>query len=175
MRSENQKNYSDDVLIALRKIIRAVDLHSRRLVQKHGVTGPQLVVLREISGTEDLSISRLAERVSLSHATVTNVLERLEKRGYVIRKRSDTDRRRVIVEITPAGAVLMESKPSLLQEKFINEFERLEDWEKTQILSSLQRVVSMMAMEEETKDSSPILVSGPMAVQHEGLAGFEGH
>ena len=44
--------HEDQIVVAIRQIIRAVDLHSRRLVQAHGLTGPQLAVLQEVSRLE---------------------------------------------------------------------------------------------------------------------------
>ena len=40
---------SDKVMIALRKIIQAIDMNSKKLVKRVGLTGPQLVILQEIS------------------------------------------------------------------------------------------------------------------------------
>ena len=45
----------------------------------------------------------LRARLGVSRATVAVMLRRLEKRGFVERRRSDGDRRRVVVTITPAG------------------------------------------------------------------------
>lgn len=99
--------------------------------------------------------------VSLSHATVTDILDRLEKRGLVQRNRSRCDKRRVIVEITDLGLELLQRAPPLLQERFVAEFTKLQDWEQAQILSTLQRVAALM--EAEGIDASPILVSGPVS------------
>jgi hypothetical protein len=43
---------------------------------------------------------------------------------------------------------LAASKPSLLQADFIDRFNRLKDWEQSLLLSSLQRIASMMESEE---------------------------
>jgi len=133
----------EDVLVTLRQIIRAIDLHSRRLVQDHGLTGPQLVLLKAL-GHDELSSGELARRVSLSQGTVTGVLDRLERRGLIVRARSEEDRRRVIVRLTEAGVSVLAEAPSLLQDQFVAGFERLADWEQTLILSSLERVAAMM-------------------------------
>ena len=70
----------DEVLIAIRRIIQSVDLHSRRLVKQFGLTGPQLIILREISQSQEITASDISRAISLSQATVTGVLDRLEKR-----------------------------------------------------------------------------------------------
>jgi DNA-binding MarR family transcriptional regulator len=148
------------VLVALRRIMRAIDLHSRQLVQQLGVTGPQLVVLQELARSGPVPIGGLAKAVTLSHATVTGIVTRLEKRGLVERHNDEQDRRRVLVEVTAEGATLLVTGPLPIQESFITEFERLQDWEKNLILSSLQRVVSMMEATE--LEAAPILTTGPI-------------
>jgi DNA-binding MarR family transcriptional regulator len=152
---------SDEVLITLRKIIRAIDIHSRQLVKKYGLTGPQLLVLKELSRLNDTHISVLAERISLSQPTVTDILDRMESKQYIQRQRSENDKRRVMVKITNKAKEILDKHPSLLQEQFVKEFNTLQDWEQTLILSSIQRIANMMKAKEIK--APPVLVSGPIA------------
>lgn len=148
---------AEQVLVALRRIIRAVDLHSKSLAQEHGLTVPQLVVLQELSRLGEASASELARAVSLSQATLTGILSRLEGRGYIVRRRSMSDKRRLPIRLTPVGEKMLEKAPPPLQESFSEEFSQLRDWEQTLILSSLQRLVGMM--EARSVDASPILTT----------------
>ncbi len=150
----------DEVLVSLRRIIRAIDLHSKHLVDAYGLTGPQLIVLKQLSGHPELSVGKLAEAVSLSQATVTGIVGRLKKRHFVVTGQDKSDRRRVLVEATQLGKDTLRGAPSLLQEHFVAEFEKLQEWEQTLILSSLQRVVSMM--EAEKLEAVPVLITGPV-------------
>lgn len=138
-----ERELCDAVLNALRRIARAIDLHSKRLVQRYGLTGPQALVLRSLLLAPEQPVGELARRVSLSQATVTDILDRLEKRGLVQRTRSTVDKRRVLVRATDNARALGDALP-LLQESFVTEFRKLQEWEQTLILSSLQRVASMM-------------------------------
>lgn len=70
---------SDNVLSSIRQITQAIDLHSRYLAKNYGLTGPQLLILKEVARQQDISVGRIAKRVSLSQATVTSMLDRLEK------------------------------------------------------------------------------------------------
>lgn len=166
MSSKNTKYIAElspechDVLLALRRITRAIDLHSRSLIQKHGLTGPQLVILHTLSNMGEVSISGLAKAISLGQATVTGILARLEVKGLIFRRRSDTDKRVVLVGTTTSCSRLLESAPPLLQESFLEQFTRLQDWERSLLLSSLQRVVAMM--EASSLDATPILTIGPI-------------
>lgn len=135
---------SDDIMVALRRIIRAIDLQSRQLVRSHGLTGPQALLLKEVMLAESITVGQLADRVSLSQATVTDILLRLEKRNLIERQRAQDDKRRVLVRITAAGKALMKHSVPLLQESFVNKLNELQSWEQTQLLASLQRLAEMM-------------------------------
>lgn len=151
-------NISDDILKALRRIIRVIDLHSKKLVQKYGLTGPQMHVLKELIRLRELPVSVLANNICLSHATVTSMLDRLEKKGYVERIRSDKDKRIINVKATILAEKIFESGPNLLQDEFIQNLAKLHDWEQTLILSSLQRIAHLM--DAKTIDAAPILAVG---------------
>lgn len=138
---------SNEIIAEIRKIIRAVSLHSKSLSKTYGFTGPQLMILTEIEKNDGTTVSELAKRISLSQATVTSVLGRLEQRNLVHRNRSIFDKRKVQLEITPQGKEALFSKPSLLQEDFVDKFNNLEDWEQSLLISSLQRIALMMGAE----------------------------
>ena len=148
----------DEVLVSLRRIIRATDLYSRKLGKRTGLTTPQLVVIQAIGALRDPTVSDVAKAVSLSLATVTTILNRLEANGLVHRERCAVDRRRVIVTLTEKGEELGASAPKPLQDSFVDRFVRLESWEQHQIVAALERVATMMDAEE--LDAAPILLSG---------------
>lgn len=145
------------VLIAIRKIFRATSLQSRRLSRTVGLTAPQLLLLQTVKNLGDVPISALSAELSLSQATVTSIIDRLEARGLVQRRRSESDRRVVHTSLTADGEALLEAAPTALQESFGRRFQQLDDWEKTYIISALQRVAAMMDADEI--DASPVLHS----------------
>ena len=153
---------SDKVLIALRKIIQAIDLNSKSLVKRVGLTGPQLVILQEISKLGNVSVGLVAKNVSLSQGTVTGILERMEKRDLVVRQRSSHDKRRVMVRITETGEKLLRNAPPVMQENFLKKFNQLQSWEKTMILSALQHMVVMM--DAKAINAAPFLSAIPIEV-----------
>ncbi|RRJ82938.1 MarR family winged helix-turn-helix transcriptional regulator [Aestuariirhabdus litorea] len=156
-----EAQYWPEVLISLRRIIRATDLQSKRMSKECGLTIPQVMVLRAIHTLGDVTVKRISDDVFLSQATVTTILNRLEDRKLVARIRAQSDKRIVNARLTEAGAELLHKAPPLLHEKFIERFEGLDTWEKTQILSSLQRVATMM--DAESIDAAPLLDIAPQA------------
>ncbi len=152
----SQEDRCWQVLATLKRIIRGVDLHSKALVRSCGLTGPQLILLEELSRLGKASVGTVAKNISLSHATVTDMLNRLERSGFVSRYRCDSDRRRVEVEITESGTMTIQQAPPLLQERFVARFQRLEDWEQSLILSCLQRIASMMEAPDIDEPAGPV-------------------
>ena len=150
----------DQVLIALRQIMRAVDIHSRQLMQSHRLTGPQALILKELLRSGNPTIGQLARQVSLSPATVTDVVNRLERRGLVERIRSTRDKRQVHVQATASANELLADSVPLLQERFVDRYQTLDEWEQTLLLSSLQRVASMM--DASDLDVAPVLTAGAL-------------
>ncbi len=168
--SADKAHTTKHVMVALRRIIRAIDLHSRKLVQRFGLTGPQLVVLKELIEESPQPVNQLARSVNLSQATVTGILDRLERKQMVTRVRDERDKRKVMVSPTTGAEEALSGAPPLLQEHFTEAFLHLPDWEQTQILSSLQRIVSLM--EAGDVEAGPILTTGPLDVTPERTEAF---
>lgn len=155
-------NLEDRIVAALRQIMRAVDLHSRRLVEVCGLTGPQLAVLQEAKRLGPASATTLARAVHLSLPTLVGILGRLETRGLIRRSRDVSDRRAKRVSITDTGRVTLESAPSLLQDRFRQELGRLEEWERHLMLSNLQRIAAIMGA--ESLEAAPHLVADGLSL-----------
>ncbi|NIB40655.1 MarR family transcriptional regulator [Pseudomaricurvus alkylphenolicus] len=153
-------NRIDEVLVSLRRVIRATDLHSKHLAKTTGLTAPQILLLQAIRDKAQVTIGELANEISLSQATVTNILDRLEKRELVYRERSTEDKRKVHAYLTDKATEMLKDSPIPLQEHFTRQFSDLQDWEQMMIISSLQRVALMM--DAQHIDASPVLDVGTL-------------
>ncbi|MBN1589333.1 MAG: MarR family transcriptional regulator [Pirellulales bacterium] len=158
------------VIAALRRISRAIDLHSRMLLKTCGLTSPQLTALHAVRRMQPVTVGALAREIHLGQATVTGILSRLESRGLVMRTRGSQDRRSVLVELTETGADLVSEAPSPLQERFHQALSRLEEWERTMILATLQRIATMM--DAEQIEAVPMLASGTAGANEEDLSRY---
>ena len=132
------------ILQSLRRITRALELHSRDLVASYNVTGPQLVCLLAISEKGPLTPTAIAYEVHLSSSTVVGILDRLEEKGLVHRERDRVDRRQVNVAATEKGLALAAQAPSPLQETLATALNRLPELERIAIALSLERVAGLM-------------------------------
>jgi DNA-binding MarR family transcriptional regulator len=148
------------VLVAIRRVIRATDLHSRNLIKITGLTAPQQLVLMTIKEHESIIVGDLAQRMSLSQATVSTILDRLEDRGLVTREKAPQDKRRVNLKLTERGTEVVKDAPLPLQNRFVERFSALPEWEQSQITAALQRIAHMM--DADSIDAAPVLDLGAL-------------
>lgn len=154
---------AQDVLIALRRIIRATDIQSKRIAKSCGLTIPQVMVLRSIGELGDVTVKRISTEVSLSQATVTTILNRLEDRGLVVRVRSVRDKRIVNARLTVEGELILGSVPALLHERFNERFDTLSPQDQEALVNTLNKLAAMLDV--DSLDASPLLdlASTPLA------------
>ena len=153
--SINNNNYEYRTLSALRRVIRAVDIYSRKLNTELGLTTPQLLCLHALAKSESMTLTDLAKAVNLGVSTVNGIIDRLEAKQYLTRKRSSGDRRKVSLDISLTGKEIVSKAPSLLQDKLSKSLSNLPESEQMEITESLELVVELM--EVEKVDASPNL------------------
>lgn len=103
------------------------------------LTGPQQLVMEVLVRSDGLSLKELSKRVSLSHSTVSGIVERLEKRGFLKRKADPDDRRFTI--ITPSKQVeefLKKRLPTLTLHPLVDVLSKSSLSEREEILGGLR-------------------------------------
>jgi DNA-binding MarR family transcriptional regulator len=163
-------SYDESILRSLRRITRAIDLYSRELASRHRLTVPQLMCLRHLARVDEVTSGALSAEVALSQATVTGILDRLEGRGLIQRRRDLLDKRRVLVSVTADGRKLVSNAPAPLQKQFADHLARLPIEEQAAIDRVLGQIVRMMSADE--LDAAPILAAGPTEADAGALVEF---
>jgi len=151
---------AQDALVALRRIMRAAEFSSRAISRQAGLTPSQMVLLKIIESEGEPGAGVIAARARLTNATVTALIDRLESKALVVRKRDAVDRRRIYVSLTDAGRALLANSPDPLQTQFTHRFDALKDWEQASLVSSLQRIAELL--DAEALDAAAILEFGPL-------------
>ncbi|MBK7300719.1 MAG: MarR family transcriptional regulator [Moraxellaceae bacterium] len=128
------------MLRAIRRIIRAVDMHSKKLQQAQDITAPQLVCLLTLLKEDALTMKRLSQLIDLSASTTVGVVDRLEAKGFVSRTRSSHDRRQVIINITPKGQETAQRSPSPLQSRLIEGFQKMPELEQVTMTLAVEKL-----------------------------------
>jgi len=158
------------MLRSIRKIIRRVSQYSRDLSREVDLTVPQLMCLKAIaeSDTDEMTVGLVSQKMALSPATVSRIVDRLVRKGLVERKRWDHDRRKVFMTLTAAGLERYQTLPTPLDERFLERLEELPADERLNLLDALERIVDLM--DAKSVDAAPILAEG-VDVDEEPLAG----
>jgi DNA-binding MarR family transcriptional regulator len=155
------KDRSETALIAVRRILRATELNSREVAKRSGLTASQYLLLQRIAREGKTTATSIAQAARLTQATVTTLIDKLERRGLVARERDTEDRRRVWLRVTEAGHDVLAKTPDTLQERFQSNFAKLEDWEQAFLVAALERAAALLGA--ESIDASPVLDVGDIA------------
>lgn len=124
LKLENQLCFP--VYAASRLIIREY----KPYLEKLGITYPQYLVLMVLWEKGRLSVNGVSQKLILNTNTVTPLLKRMESLGYIKRRRSESDERKVMVELTKKGKQLQTeatSIPGQLASGLISEAMQRED------------------------------------------------
>ncbi len=149
---------AESALVALRQIMRATETSARHIAKQSGLSPSQLIVLELIDHYGQAVPSQIASDTSLSHATVTALLDKLQERGLIQRARDHVDKRRVLLALTALGKTTLDAAPDSLQGRFLSRFAKLRDWEQAMLLASLLRIAAML--DAEDLDVAPMLAIG---------------
>jgi MarR family transcriptional regulator, organic hydroperoxide resistance regulator len=122
-----------EVMDNIRRVFQVVNEQSKRVERETGLTGPQVWAIKMLAAGP-VRVSELAKKMYLHPATIVGILDRLEKRGLIVRVRSTEDRRVVEVNLTEAGRELVESSPEVASNKIAHGLESLDRL--TQILEA---------------------------------------
>jgi DNA-binding MarR family transcriptional regulator len=141
-------SYSLAVFQALRRLQQAGEVHAKRLSRYGGLTPLQLLVLQVLAVERQLTASQLARFVSLSQASLSGVLDRLESRGLLSRRRDEQDRRKQWLVLDEAGRQALDAAPSLLPDHVLERFAALPEWERHSLLAALLRAAELFETPE---------------------------
>ena len=153
---------ADQILRALRSIMQSITIHSKKLYRDAGLTLPQMLCLRAIAASYDSEVTaaQVSRQVHLSPATVTGIVDRLERNGFVERERRSKDRRKICLNLTPKGEERLQTMDPSLQDRFLARLMGLDEAEQAQMLAVLQRIEGLL--EASNIDASPILAVGDL-------------
>ena len=93
--------------ISLLRAREAVMSHFRPMLARHDVTEQQWRVVRVIYEAGTLDASEVAERAFILAPSLTRMIRSLEERGFISKRKDQSDGRRVLLRIAPAGEALI--------------------------------------------------------------------
>ncbi|MDO8188892.1 MarR family transcriptional regulator [Conexibacter sp. JD483] len=110
-REQEREQLADELRRAVGDLMRAERrLRSRDPGRGDGLSYAQVRALLMLDEQQEATAGQLAKAADLTPASVTAMLDALEQREMIERRRSEEDRRVVVVSLTPAGRELLEVK-----------------------------------------------------------------
>lgn len=107
-----------------------------------GITAGQLKVLRIIGRGDDTAVA-LCRHLSIHSACMTRMLDRLERKGLIVRARDDQDRRQIRLVLTEEGQALSSQRPTT-EVDAMNEFTECLTAEELSLLECLlEKILSI--------------------------------
>lgn len=148
-----------DILISIRKIVRSVNLESKRIDKEMGVSIPQLLCLDFLNRQPQFKASakELKEFLQLNASTVTGIIQRLEQKGFIAKLPKAEDKRVTLITLTSRGADVLQNRPSLLQDKLAAKLASLPQEELNDIAKAIALITNLMEVHD--LDASPVLTS----------------
>lgn len=144
----SKKTAIAEIVQSLRRIFKAIHQYSEEVLKEFGVTGPQLWLLKTLREEGGTSVGELSEKMYLHISTVSGIIDRLETKGYVVRKREAPDRRVVTVHLTAAGKRIVDRAPEPSQGKLLYSLQTLSEKEVLEMHDALQKIVRLMELEQ---------------------------
>lgn len=142
-----KKKAISEIMQSFRRIFKSIQQYSEEVLKEFGVTGPQLWLLKRICQEEGLSVGELSQAVYLHISTVSGILDRLEEKGFVVRKKKGSDRRVITIHLTDRGREIVASSPEPSQGKLLYGLQKLSHQEVLELYESLQKIVRLMEVE----------------------------
>ena len=152
-----------EILIKIRKILRSINLESKKIQKEYGVSIPQLMCLDYLGSSSEYRATQgnIAKYLNLNSSTMSGIIDRLETKGFVARLPNPDDKRTVFISLTSKGAKLLDSSPQLLHKQLSHKLEKLPPESITQINNALQILVESLDIQEIS--ASPIItISEPI-------------
>ena len=151
-----------DILVKLRKIIRSINLESKRIEKEFGISIPQLLVLQFLSDQEDYrtSAKNIKSYLNLNASTVSGIISRLESKTLVAKLPRQDDKRASFITLTAKGAELLQKSPVTLQEKLSEKLKKLSPEQIQELDANIQLLTDILDAQE--LDAAPLVTLGEL-------------
>jgi DNA-binding MarR family transcriptional regulator len=139
-----------DILIKIRKIVRSINLESKKIQKEYGVSIPQVLCLQYLRDSDNYQAGQgeIRKFLNLNSSTVSGIINRLESKGLVARLPKSGDKRVVTIALTSKGDKLMQQIPSLLHEQLSKQLDKLEAPALKNLKYSLELLITFLEIDD---------------------------
>lgn len=150
---------STDILINIRKIVRSINLESKRIQKDYGVSIPQVLCLKYLQDSPNFQANQgdIKSFLQLNPSTVSGIIQRLEKKGLIARLPKTGDKRITNVVLTAVGEKLLHEIPPLLHDRLNIKLHKLDEADIASIEHVLENLVNMLQITEV--EAGPVITN----------------
>jgi len=146
--SDTHIKCTKEIIYSIRRLNQAGELYTKELNKIYNVSAAQLNCLLALYENGPLPPSQIAKQILVNSSTVTGIIDRLEYKGLVERKRKSPDRRMITIELTKHGIMLAENAPPPIQQKLMDGLNNLSENEIEQLTHSLSKLTDMLDVKD---------------------------
>lgn len=148
-----------EILIKIRKIVRSINLESKKIQKEYGVSIPQVLCLQFLRNSTNYQAGQgeIRKFLNLNSSTASGIINRLETKGLVARLPKRGDKRTVTIALTSKGDQLMQEIPSLLHEQLSEKLENLDETTLKNIQTSLELLEELLELDQ--LEASPLIAN----------------
>ncbi|OOG25676.1 MarR family transcriptional regulator [Thioalkalivibrio denitrificans] len=149
-------NAAQSIIRQLRVVFRALQNHSRSIEKACGVSAAQLWALWELHNAPGLRVGDLSHRLLIHPSTASNMLDKLESKHLVERRRTGMDQRVVSLFLTPRGEDLLRAAPAPAEGELNRALQALPGQQLAALESGLAALLEHMQAHDEQAALRPI-------------------
>ncbi len=139
---------ADAIVQGLRRIVKALHDYSRDVQAQFDLTGPQLWALKTLDRRGPLAVGALAEELAVHQSSVSVLVDRLEDRGLLRRRRDAPDRRVVQLHLTAKGRAAAAAAPEPAQGRLLHALRAMPAAKVARVRRAVDVLVKAMAAED---------------------------
>lgn len=156
MRNQLDSEAALETLSFFRIIFKSANRHFHEVEKKAGMGGASLWALAEILESNNLTLSGLAKAMAVHQSTASNLMDKLETNGYVIKTRSTEDRRVVYFEITSKGQAVLKKAPPPYRGILPTALMKLDPTLLQQLNQNLRKLISSLEHTQHSAGYEPL-------------------
>ncbi len=145
-----------ETLKLFRIIFKSANRHFHEVEKKAGIGGASLWALAEILDVDSLTVSELAKAMSIHQSTASNLIEKLEVKGYVVRIRSLEDRRVVNIELTNQGRDVLSLAPPPYRGILPDALMNMDPLARSALCGHLSELIAGMSLKHDDSAFEPL-------------------
>jgi DNA-binding MarR family transcriptional regulator len=142
-----------EVLGLFRMIFKSSNKHSENIEKVAGISGTQLWALAEINDTPNITVNNLAKTMALHQSTISNLIDKMEKRNLIQRIRSTEDKRVVYLSLTNEGNEILQNAPSPAKGILVDALSAMPDDDLISLQNNLNNLVDQLGANVTAKSA----------------------